>query len=175
MKTPPFHITRAQVAARASRVRLVLVDNDGTLTDGQCYYTARGEEMKVYSLRDGIGVQLLREAGVETAIVSREASEIAARRAETLKLPYTFLGVENKLEHLAQIEATTGFKRDVMAYMGDDVGDLEIMRALSAVSLVGTPADGHGLLRDHAHFISDKPGGHGAFRAFAEWLLAWRA
>ncbi len=173
-KTPPYHISRSDVAARASRVRLVLVDNDGTLTDGRSFYTARGEEMKAYSLRDGVGVQLLREAGIETALISSDASEIAARRAETLKLPHTFLGIQNKLEHLQQIEAATGFKRDVMAYIGDDLDDLEIIQALAKVSVVGTPFDGHARLRDYAHFISAKPGGNGAFREFAEWLLAWK-
>ncbi|MCA9693734.1 MAG: 3-deoxy-D-manno-octulosonate 8-phosphate phosphatase [Myxococcales bacterium] len=173
-KTPPFHIPRAEVSARAARVKLVLVDDDGTLTDGRVYYSARGEELKSYSTRDAFAVQLLREAGIETAIVAAAASEITARRAERLQLKHVFLGVSDKLTQLEKIEAATGVKRDAIACIGDDLDDYSLMKELAKTGLVGVPADAIAPLHELAHYVGDKPGGHGAVRGFAEWLLAWR-
>jgi 3-deoxy-D-manno-octulosonate 8-phosphate phosphatase (KDO 8-P phosphatase) len=161
---------------RASATKLVVTDVDGVLTDGTVYYSAEGEAMKRFSLRDGMGVERLRNDGVETAIVTREKSAIVARRAEKLGIRLCYLGVFDKKEALARILADAGLT-DVaaLAYIGDDVNDLGIMEAIGARGLTGAPADAVGEVLRDAHHICDKPGGAGAFRDFAEWILTLRA
>src|SRR5678816_1871370 len=109
---------------RATRLRLVLTDSDGVLTDTGVYYSERGEELKRFSIRDGMGVERLRNAGIQTAIITGETSESVARRAEKLKLPGLFLGIKDKAGHLAEVMARMGVAVPQVAYIGDDVNDL---------------------------------------------------
>ncbi len=159
---------------RASRVRLVIADNDGTLTDGAVYYSARGEELKRYSLRDGMGVERLRDAGIRTAILTRERSDITLRRAEKLRIEAVWRGVRDKAAELPALLEQTGLSTGEVAYIGDDVNDLGVMLALRDHGLLGAPADAMPEVRAVAHFVSAEQGGHGAFRSFAEWLLRLR-
>ncbi len=165
-----------ELRARAQRLRLVLADCDGTLTDAGVWFSAEGELAKRFSLRDGMGVELLRNDGVPTAIVTRESSEAVRRRSEKLKLPFHFDGIREKFAHLPHITRLTGADPSEMAYIGDDVNDLEIMRAIAeAGGLTGAPADATRAVLDLVHFRAERPGGHGAFREFAEWILSLRA
>lgn len=165
----------AELTARARRIRLVLSDCDGVLTDGGVFVSAEGEVMKRFNLRDGMGVERLRDAGVTTAFVTRERSEILSRRAEKLRLEHCWIGVQDKLSHLDTIIQESGVGSPAeLAYIGDDVNDLGIMRAIAEVGLTGTPADGFEEVGRVAHFRGFKAGGQGAFREFAEWLLRLR-
>lgn len=164
-----------ELARRARRIQLVLTDCDGVLTDAGVYVSARGEELKRFNLRDGMGVERLRNAGVQCAIITREKSEFALRRAEKLRLPGSFVGVQDKLAHLGEIERSLGFGPSAMAYIGDDVNDLEIMRVIGQQGLTGAPADAFEDVLEASHFISKRNGGQGAFREFAEWILRHRA
>lgn len=168
-------LTAKQLRDRAGQLRLVLTDVDGVLTDAGVYYSADGEALKRFSLRDGMGMELLREQGVQTAIVTRENSPIVMRRAEKLKLRHVYLGVWDKRAHLAQIVADTALNLDQLAYIGDDVNDYEIMKAIGESGLVGCPADAVRDVQQLAHYRCSAKGGYGAFREFAEWLLALRA
>ena len=160
---------------RARRVRLVLADCDGTLTDAGVWYTAEGELAKRFSLRDGMGVELLRNDGVPTAIITRESSEAVRRRSEKLKLPFHFDGIRDKASHLSEITRLTHVDPSEMAYIGDDVNDLEIMHAIAkAGGLTGAPQDATRAVLDLVHHQGTRPGGHGAFREFAEWILSLR-
>jgi 3-deoxy-D-manno-octulosonate 8-phosphate phosphatase (KDO 8-P phosphatase) len=160
---------------RAGATRLVLTDNDGTLTDGTVMLSASGETAKRYSLRDGHGVELLREAGIATAMISREQCQVAQRRAEKLRLPHVFLGVRDKRAALPEVLAMTGVSLGQVAYIGDDLNDLSIMQAIAEEGLCAAPADAHPRIAAICHYVCEKPGGYGAFREFAEWLLALRA
>jgi 3-deoxy-D-manno-octulosonate 8-phosphate phosphatase (KDO 8-P phosphatase) len=162
-------------AARAARVALVLCDNDGTLTDGTVLVSPRGEQMKAYSLRDGMGVARLRAAGIATAIVTLENSAIARRRGDKLELRHVWLGVKDKRAHLDVVRAETGLALDRLAYIGDDVNDLGIIEAVRAGGLTAAPADAMPEVKRAVHFVSDCPGGRGAFRDFAEWILRLRS
>ena len=159
---------------RAARIALVLTDNDGTLTDGRVYYSDRGEELKAYSLRDGMGVERLRQAGVQTAIITRETSRLVRRRAEKLSLPYLFTGVADKRSHLPLVLDATGLRLDQVAYLGDDVNDLGVMEVIAPAGLIAAPGDAMRSVTDVVHFVTESQGGHGAFREFAEWLLSLR-
>ena len=168
-------LTNRELATRARRVRLVLTDCDGVLTDGSVDYTEAGETSKRFSMRDGMGVERLREAGIVTAILTRESSPIVRRRSEKLLMPHHFEGVKDKAAHIEAIARQTGSSPDEWAYIGDDVNDLGIIAALDERGLTGAPADAVPEVLAAVHYRTWKPGGYGAFREFAEWLLRWRA
>jgi 3-deoxy-D-manno-octulosonate 8-phosphate phosphatase (KDO 8-P phosphatase) len=165
--------SEGEVTDRATRIKLVLTDCDGVLTDAGVYYSARGEELKRFSLRDGMGVELLRNAGIETAIVTREKSEIVLRRAEKLKI-HAHLGVADKAAALDDILSHHGARPSEVAYIGDDVNDLGVIERLRGEGLCGAPRDAMTEVAGRVHFVASHPGGYGAFRDFAEWLLRAR-
>lgn len=172
MVIPP--LPEAELRRRARRLALVLTDCDGVLTDAGIYYSAAGEELRRFSVRDGMGVERLREAGVATAIVTREPNEQILRRAEKLRVR-AHLGVRDKVAALPSIVADGGAALETAAYIGDDVNDLEAMRAVAgAGGLIGAPADAMPEVLALVHFRASARGGHGAFRDFAEWILALR-
>jgi 3-deoxy-D-manno-octulosonate 8-phosphate phosphatase (KDO 8-P phosphatase) len=164
----------ARAAARAQAIRLVLTDCDGVLTDGTVYYSAEGEVLKRFSLRDGMGVERLREAGIATAILTRERSAVVARRALKLGLPYLFEGVADKLGQLPAILRESGLALSEIAFIGDDVNDLELLREVGREGLTAAPADAMAEVLGTVHYRCEKTGGLGAFREFAEWILELR-
>ena len=155
----------------AKNIRLVLTDVDGVLTDGGVYYGADGEVLKRFNIRDGMGVVRLRDAGIETGIVTGEISPSVSRRAEKLTIGRVILGCSDKRGALDEILAEGIYTAGEIAYIGDDVNDLEIM---GEVGLTATPSDGLPQVREIADYICTLPGGHGAFREFAEFILASR-
>jgi 3-deoxy-D-manno-octulosonate 8-phosphate phosphatase (KDO 8-P phosphatase) len=170
--SPP--LSEAELARRARRIRWVLSDVDGTLTDGGVYVSAEGESLKRFDLRDGMGVERLREVGVETAFITRENSPIVTRRGEKLKLKALYQGLRDKAGELPRIQRVLGVELGELAYVGDDVNDLEIIRAIAEQGLTGAPSDAFGPVMESVHFVARRPGGHGAFREFAEWLRGLR-
>lgn len=164
----------ADAAARAARIALVIADNDGVMTDGTVQVSAAGEELKTYSVRDGMGVERLRERGIGSAILTREPPALIARRAAKLELRYLWTQVRDKRAHLSRILEETRLGVDQLAYIGDDLNDLEIINAIGAAGLTAAPADAMPEVRDRVHYVCDAPGGRGAFRDLAEWLLRLR-
>jgi 3-deoxy-D-manno-octulosonate 8-phosphate phosphatase (KDO 8-P phosphatase) len=166
-----------ELEMRAVRIKLVATDVDGVLTDGSVYYSEHGEALKRFSIRDGMGVERLRADGIETIFVTREKSEAVARRAEKLKLPHCYLGVTDKRAALPRLLAENGVTENQVAYIGDDVNDSGIIAAIAPTGLVGAPLDAIPAILRGVHYRCALPGGHGAFRDFAEWILEvrWRA
>lgn len=160
-----------ELRARAKRIRLVATDVDGTLTDAGVYYSEEGEELKRFSLRDGMGVELLRKAGIPTVFVTREKTGFTAARAKKLGVEHVFTGAMEKSELLPEIARQTGAAADAIAYIGDDVNDVDLLKA---VALAGAPGDAAQAARDVAHKITNAHGGHGAFREFSDWILMLR-
>lgn len=167
-------VDRAELVSRAKRLRRVFSDCDGVLTDSRVYYSDQGEALKCFSVRDGMGIERLRDAGIETVIITRENSAIVSRRAEKLRLPQTFLGVWDKRRKLQELVETREVVLGELAYIGDDINDLEIIRYIHPVGLTGAPADAIDEIKEQVHFLATRPGGHGAFREFAEWILSLR-
>lgn len=165
----------AEAKRRAARVRLVLTDCDGVLTDTGVYYGDAGEVLKRFSIRDGMGVERLRNAGVVTSIITGETSPSVERRAEKLKLPRIYLGIKDKVATLDEVANDAGVALDEIAFIGDDVNDAGLFRALAERGLTGAPLDAMPAAIDLAHYRATAPGGHGAFRDFAEWILAGRS
>jgi 3-deoxy-D-manno-octulosonate 8-phosphate phosphatase (KDO 8-P phosphatase) len=159
---------------RAERTRLVLSDIDGVLTDGGVYYSARGEELKRFSLRDGMGVERLRNAGIATAFITREHSPIVARRAEKLGIEQVLLGIKDKGAAVAELAQKSGLAPGELAYIGDDVNDLEAIEFVAAEGLTAAPHDALPAVIEAVQYRCRAEGGHGAFRDFAEWILGLR-
>lgn len=155
----------------ASKVRLLLTDCDGVLTDGGVYYSAQGEELKRFSIRDGMGVERLRTlAGVEVGILTGEAaSPLLRRRAEKLGITELHLAARDKAAILDGILARRVLTSEQVAYIGDDTNDLAVMQR---VGLCACPADALSMVQAIAHYICQRGGGHGAFREFAELIIA---
>lgn len=154
---------------KATQIRLLLTDCDGVLTDAGVYYSANGEELKRFSLRDGMGVERLRElAGVETGIITGENVLIVARRAEKLHIMELHLGVKDKKQTLLDILERRQLAPEQIAYIGDDMNDEAIMRL---AGLSACPADAFEDILQIADYICQKNGGHGAFREFAELII----
>lgn len=172
---PMTKLTSAELRRRADRIKLVLTDVDGVLTDTGVFYSEKGEIMKRFSIRDGMGVEILRDNGIETAIITRERSPSVRKRGEKLLMPWIFLGVYNKVEYLPTILKRTGSAMNELAYIGDDVNDLEIMQEIGKHGLLGTPADGMPVIKKEVHYVAKANAGYGAFRDFAEWILNARS
>jgi YrbI family 3-deoxy-D-manno-octulosonate 8-phosphate phosphatase len=150
------------------KVRLFATDVDGVLTDAGMYYSESGEELKKFNTRDGMGIKLLQRAGLITAIVTQERTKLVARRGEKLAIPEVHQGVIDKLALIREMAARHGLGLDQVAYIGDDVNDLQ---ALKAVGLSATPADGMPQVAAAVHYICRKKGGEGAVREVTDMIL----
>lgn len=169
-----FSLSMLETKARARAVRLVVTDCDGVLTDNGVYYSESGEVMKRFSIRDGMGVERLRNAGIGTAILTGESSGSVVARAKKLSIEHLYLDAKDKRRVLDTILSETGMSPAQLAYIGDDVNDVPAMRFLGEVGLTGAPADAMGDAACFAHCVCTAKGGHGAFREFAEWILKLR-
>ncbi len=150
------------------KVRLVVFDVDGTLTDGGMYYGSDGELMKRFSVKDGMGITLLRQAGIQTAFVTAESSSIALRRAEKLQVDYVVLSVHDKLQEVRRIAQKAGVTLDAVAYMGDDVNDIP---AIEAVGVSACPADAVTAVKERVDYVTEAAAGYGAAREFCDLIL----
>lgn len=149
--------------------KLVITDIDGVWTDGGMYYTADGDVMKKFSVRDGWGLSFLRRNGVEVAIMTGEDTPIVKRRAEKLKIDRCYLGVKDKLSLARQVCEEIGIGLHETAFIGDDLNDVPLLRE---VGFSGTPANASDYVQRYAHYVTRLCGGSGAFREFAERILA---
>ena len=157
------------VLARARAVRLLILDVDGVLTDGSLYFTAQGEEMKRFDVRDGHGLRMLADAGVPVAIVSGRRSDAVARRAEGLGIDEVIQGIDDKLGACRELAQRHGIVLDQCAAMGDDLPDLPVLRrVIFSASVPGAPA----VVRAAAHYVTEREGGRGAVRELCEFILS---
>ena len=159
----------AEIIAKARRIKLVLTDCDGVLTDGGVYYSERGEEMKRFNIRDGMGSERLRHHGISTGIVTGEMSPSVAQRAAKLQLTELHLGIKDKATLLHSIVARLGLQAEEVAFIGDDTNDVEIM---GLVGLAACPGDATVFARRAAHYQCTAFGGQGCFRELAEFIIA---
>ena len=157
-------------AAIAANIKLLLTDCDGVLTDGGVYYGEQGEVLKKFNIRDGMGVERLRNlAGIETGIITGELSPSVAKRAEKLKITQLHLGSKDKPAILRKIIAELQIDPAQIAYIGDDCNDLEIM---DLVGFTACPADAMSFVKEKVNYICQSKGGEGCFREFAELLIS---
>lgn len=166
------HVLSKQEAGKKN-VKLFLCDVDGTLTDGGMYYSENGDELKKFNTRDGMGFQLLREAGIKTGIITSEDTKIVEKRVKKLKVDFLYQGKRDggKLAVAKEICAQLGITLDEVAYIGDDVNCMEL---LEAVGMKACPADACEEVKAIADIhVMKKRGGEGCVREFVDALMEY--
>ncbi len=153
---------------RALPIKMILMDVDGTLTDGTLFVLPDGEEVKSYNVRDGLGILLAHLAGLKTGIITGKTSRALEKRAAKLQVDELHQGVLDKKKALEAILERHRLRSEEVAYIGDDLGDLEVIRS---VGLAAAVADAHPLVKEHSHFVCQREGGKGAVREFIEFIL----
>lgn len=149
--------------------RLFITDIDGVWTDGGMYYTADGDVMKRFCVKDGWGVIFLRRLGIPVAILTGENSPVVAARARKLKIDRCYLGVKDKVAVAKELCASLGIGLDEVAFIGDDLNDVPLLRL---VGRSGCPANTPPYVSRLVRYRGRVHGGHGAFREFVETILA---
>lgn len=157
------------IRARAARLRLLILDVDGVLTDGRLYLGDDGQEYKAFDSRDGHGMVLLQEGGVRLAVITGRTSNVVQMRMASLGVTEVHQGCRDKLPVYAALRERLGLADEAVGYVGDDVVDLPIMRR---VGLAVAVADAQSLVRQHAHWCTQARGGRGAVREVCELILA---
>lgn len=172
MSMPP---DPAQIESRAKRIRVLVLDVDGVLTDGRLTYLPGGGESKTFHVRDGLGIQLLIASGCKVAVVSGRESEVVARRARELNIDLVLLGIADKVEAYETVLMELDLTDEDVAYVGDDLPDLPLLRRAGLAFAV---ADAAPEVRAAAHVVLRAGGGQGAVREACERILksksAWR-
>ncbi len=153
---------------RAARLRLVALDVDGVLTDGRLYYGPQGEALKVFDVRDGHGIKMLLNHGVEVAILSARSSDIVGARARELGIGRVLQGRGDKAVAWNELLRDAGVAAEQAGFIGDDLPDLPV---LAQAGFAATVADARDEVKGAAHWIAEQAGGRGAVRAFAEFIL----
>jgi 3-deoxy-D-manno-octulosonate 8-phosphate phosphatase (KDO 8-P phosphatase) len=156
------------IRSAAKKIKLLLLDVDGVLTDGRLYYGNSGEEMKAFNIQDGLGIKLLQQAGIQVGIITGRVSELVQRRATELGINPVIQGREDKLTALNELMLTADLSLDEVAFVGDDLPDLAVIKK---VGLGITVANGSTTLKSAADWQTTKKGGDGAVREVAEMLL----
>jgi 3-deoxy-D-manno-octulosonate 8-phosphate phosphatase (KDO 8-P phosphatase) len=153
---------------RAAGIRLAVFDVDGVLTDGGLLLGPNGEEYKIFHAHDGLGLVMLREAGLKVAIISSRSAPVVAERMAALGIEHVFQGREDKRAILLELAGKLGVKPEEIAYVGDDLVDLP---AMAAAGLPIAVADAHASVRESAQWVTRRSGGRGAAREVCEMLL----
>jgi 3-deoxy-D-manno-octulosonate 8-phosphate phosphatase (KDO 8-P phosphatase) len=158
----------AEVDRRARRIKLLLMDCDGVLTDGQLELLENGDEQKTFHARDGQGISLFHRAGLKTGIISGRTSSAVERRAQDLGISYVRQYAKDKIKALDEIMAEAGVSIDECAYIGDDLADIPVMLR---VELAVAVADAVVETKQAAHYVTELRGGHGAVREVCDLIL----
>jgi 3-deoxy-D-manno-octulosonate 8-phosphate phosphatase (KDO 8-P phosphatase) len=156
------------IHAKAQGVRLVIFDVDGVLTDGSLYLGDDGQEYKAFNSRDGHGMKMLQYSGVEIGIITGRTSDVVRIRMESLGVEHVYQGKQEKLPAYRQLRDKLGLQDAQVAYVGDDVVDLPIMRQVGLAIAVN---DAHPLVLQHAHWQTPHAGGRGAGRDVCEMIM----
>ena len=158
----------SKIITKCKKINILLTDVDGVLTDGGMYYSSKGDVMKKFHARDGMGVTLLRKKGIPTIIVTKEKTDMVRKWANKMKVVELFDGIQNKEKIVDVICKKYKVSVDQIGYIGDDVNDIELLKK---VGFSATPKDGIIEVRKIVDYICKKNGGEGAFREIADLLI----
>jgi len=164
-------LSEPALAQRLQAVKAVMLDVDGVLTDGGIYYDPTGREIKRFHVADGLGMELLRHAGIRVVILSGRVAEAITRRAAELRVTDCYQGVRDKKAQIERLRQQWQMKADELLYVGDDLNDLP---AFEAVGVRVAVANADAMLKAQAHYVTKATGGNGAVREVSEWLLKAR-
>lgn len=150
------------------KIKLFATDCDGVLTDGGMYYSPEGDNMKKFNTKDGMGLSLLKENGIITAIITGEDSEIVKKRAKKLNIDEVYLGCKNKVAAMEELLKKYNFTFEEVAYIGDDINDLDLLKKVGLSLSVNDAID---IVKQNVHYVTKKNGGEGAVREAVEFIL----
>lgn len=156
------------ISHRAKQIRLIIFDVDGVLTDSSLFLGDDGQEYKAFNSKDGLGMKLLQKSGVEIGIITGRTSNVVTIRMESLGISHVYQGQRHKVPAFEELRDKLRLKSEQIAYVGDDVVDLPIMRQ---VGLAIAVQDAHPLVKEHAHWQTRAAGGRGAAREICEMLM----
>jgi len=156
------------IRQKAADIRLIVFDVDGVLTDGSLYIGDDGQEYKAFHSKDGHGMVMLQQSGVEIAIITGRSSEVVRIRMSSLGIQRVYQGKREKLPAYEELKQITGFSDEQIAYVGDDVVDLPVMTKVGFAIAV---QDAHSLTKQHAHWVTPSDGGRGAAREVCELIM----
>jgi 3-deoxy-D-manno-octulosonate 8-phosphate phosphatase (KDO 8-P phosphatase) len=157
-----------EIYAIARNIKLLICDVDGVMTDGGLYFGDDGQEYKTFHSRDGLGMKMLQRSGVKLAVITARTSEVVTHRMNNLAIEYVFQGQQNKVQAFEQLCSDLDLDNEQVAYIGDDVVDLPVM---TKVGFAVAVADAHEVVKQHAHWVTEHGGGHGAVRDVCELLM----
>jgi 3-deoxy-D-manno-octulosonate 8-phosphate phosphatase (KDO 8-P phosphatase) len=149
-------------------IKVLILDVDGVMTDGSIIYDNEGREYKIFNVRDGFGIRLLQKMGVEVIIISGRTSNITTIRAKELGITMVYQGVDNKLGFYEILKLKNGWKDSEVAFIGDDVNDIELM---NRVGISATTNDSFDYVKNIAHIVTPVDGGKGAVRYFIDYII----
>lgn len=158
----------AALHARASQIRMLVLDVDGVLTDGKLYFDHAGNEMKAFNTRDGLGMKALQRCGIEVAVITGRKSGAVAQRMAQLDIKHVYQGREDKLNAFLHLLEKTGLDATQVCFAGDDWIDLPL---LMRVGLAVSVPDAEERVKEHAHWITKRNGGDGAVREICNLIL----
>lgn len=156
------------IIEKAKKVKLVIFDVDGVLTDGSLFFGDDGQEYKAFNSKDGHGMKMLQQTGVEVGIITARNSQLVNHRMQNLEIKHVYQGQKDKLPAFKRLIKKLNLHRDEVAYVGDDVIDLPIM---IRVGLAISVKDGHELSKKYAHWVTPNKGGYGAARDVCELIM----
>ncbi|VAW62003.1 3-deoxy-D-manno-octulosonate 8-phosphate phosphatase [hydrothermal vent metagenome] len=157
-----------EILEKAKKIKLVIFDIDGVLTSGALFIGDDGQEYKAFNSKDGHGLRMLQDGGVEVAIITGRTSNVVEHRAKDLGITRIYQGKREKLPAYEELLKETGYSHEQIAYVGDDVVDLPVM---SKVGLAVCVQDGHFFVKQHSHWVTNNNGGCGAGREVCELIL----
>ena len=161
-------MTLKKIIQKCRKIKLIISDVDGVLTDGGMYYSKTGEVMKKFNAKDGMGVELLRKK-IKFVLMTKERSQIVLKRAKKIKVDQVYTGIKNKELLLPKICVKYKISKNEIAYIGDDVNDFNIMKQ---IGLSAVPSDGNEKIKNISDYICKTKGGDGAFRELVDLILS---
>lgn len=154
---------------KAAMIKLILLDVDGTLTDGQIIFSTNGEAFKSFNIKDGMGIHLAKNMGITVGLISGRCSRIVEARAKELEICYVWQGVKDKLALFRDILKEFGLMKEEVAFMGDDINDLPLLKEVGFSGAVGDAIEE---LKDEVDYVAERAGGRGAVREFIDFIMA---
>lgn len=163
--------TKKEIVTRAKKIKLLILDVDGVLTDGGIVLDNRGNEFKAFHVRDGHGIKMLAKAGIQVAIITGRKSRVVERRAKELGIKEVYQGRRRKIETLGKIMRKSGLKENEIAYIGDDIVDVPIFKKIGLPVAVADAAEE---AKEYAAVVTRNSGGRGAVREISDLILKAR-
>lgn len=157
-----------EMLEKAKKIKVVLMDVDGVLTNGEIVYTSNGEEIKLFNSHDGLGIRLAHEAGIKTGLISARDSEAIRKRAKELRIDILFLGKYNKLKSYENFKKQYKYEDDEVCFIGDDLPDLLVFNCIDFPIAVKNAS---GAIKEKIPYHTEKEGGKGAVREAIEFIL----